>query len=153
MKKSLSFVIVAFVLMMVTSCTHNNTTTITPTTNTFTYKTTTYNATTVVQSSSSLQASDGTTGSAIFIFTSYPTTSGIYQVATGSSPSSSNQVAINYANLNTGITYTGAPSATVNATVTVSSTGKVTIVVPTVTVVSRFNSADTGPFTANLTQQ
>ena len=148
--KVLSFSIVAAVLMMITSCSHS---TSSSSTNTFTYQTTTYNASTVVQSSSSLQASNGTTGSAIFIFTAYPTTSGTYQIATGTSPSASNQVAVNYANLNTNATYSGAPSGTVNATVTVSGTGKVTIVIPTVTVVNNSNSADSGPFTANLTQQ
>ena len=151
MKKLSTFGIVAALMIMLASCSHTSSNS-TPA-NTYTFKSTTYTPTVVVASSSSLQASNYTSSSVILVFTSFPTTSGTYQVATGTSPANANQVAVNFANLTTSATYAAVPSGTVNATVTVAGNGKITVVIPTVTLAAVGNSSDTGPFTANLTQQ
>ncbi len=149
MKKTLTFGVIVALMITLASCSNS---TSTPS-NTYTFKGTSYTASIVVASNSSLQVSNYSSSSVILVFTSFPTTSGTYQVATGTAPTNANQVAVNFANLTTSATYAGAPSGIVNATVTVASNGKITVIIPAVTLAGVGNSSDTGPFTANLTQQ
>ncbi len=149
MKNVLATAIVALLLVFASSCSHSNPTPA----NGYTFKGTSYTPTVIVKSSSSLQASDYSNSSVILVFTTYPTTSGTYKVATGQSPSAANEIGVNFANLNTSTTYHGAPSGTVNATVTVASSGKISVSIPSVNLVSNFSSSDNGAFTANLTEQ
>jgi hypothetical protein len=148
MKKTLAFGIVSAMLIFITSCSHPSSAV---GSNTYTFKGTTYHPTVIVQSSSSLQSSDYSASSVILVFTTFPTVSGTYQISSSTGPSSPNQIAVNFANLTTSATYHGQPSGTINATVTVASNGKITVVIPSVTLTN--GAGDTGSFTANLTQQ
>jgi hypothetical protein len=147
MKKVSVLSIIAVILLFVSSCSNNNTNT---QTDNYTFKSTSYTPTAVAKVSSSLQASDYTRSTLVLGFTSYPTSSGQYKIATGTTPMASDQIAINFADLVGYATYAGAPSGNVYATVTVGSNGKITVSIPTVTLASTTNSSKTGSFSGYL---
>ena len=86
-----------------------------------------------------------------FIFPAVPTANGTYRVINHNSIPAANQVTISYSTLGFPSTFNSIGNDSVNATVTVAS-GKVTITVPNVNLLSSTTAIDTSVLSATVTQ-
>ncbi|MCW3125541.1 MAG: hypothetical protein JWO03_1199, partial [Bacteroidetes bacterium] len=122
----------------------------------YTFKGITYKAKSVTRFNESISVQDysgtivpASNTSLVFFFSSFPTTSGSYQVIPGGiAPTAPGQVAILFAGSSYSYNYFGAPSVSGTADVTVDSVGKVSVFISNpVTLVGQGAAYDSASFT------
>jgi hypothetical protein len=148
-----TIVILTFILFLV-SCSKPATNTLNntiPSSNTWIFKGVINTLTTDTIAGDDMVASSISNNTLTFYFNNIPTTSGIYNVVSGTNLISTNQISISIRNNSGMVTYISAGTDNVKANITVTG-GKITVSVPNVILLSPSNSSDTGILSANTTQ-